>query len=156
MRDTFVRTRSQRGAAVVEFALVFSILITLVLGIISYGYMLSFRQGISQGAAEGARAAAIAPITFSSTAKQTQAVNAVNDALSSYGVTCAGSTLKKGATTVGTCSVTIATCTNNSTKQCASVALDYFYRSHPLIPSFPGLGVTLPSHLTYTSVAEVS
>ncbi|NYD58339.1 Flp pilus assembly protein TadG [Nocardioides marinisabuli] len=55
----------ERGAAAVEFALVVPLLLVLVFGIISYGYMLSFRQSISQAAAEGARAAALAPPTVS-------------------------------------------------------------------------------------------
>ncbi|HET7735433.1 MAG TPA: TadE family protein [Nocardioidaceae bacterium] len=151
-----VRARSERGAAVVEFALVSTLLITLVVGIMSYGYMLSFRQGISQGAAEGARAAAVAPATFSAAQKQTAAQNAVNQALDSYGVQCDGTNLVRNGSSVGSCSVTIGTCANNTAKQCASVLLDYGYRANPLIPSFPGLGVTLPSNLRYTSVAEVS
>jgi len=151
-----VRARTERGAAVVEFALVSTLLITLVVGIMSYGYMLSFRQGISQGAAEGARAAAVAPANFSVGQKQTAAQNAVNQALDSYGVQCNGTSLVRNSATVGSCSVTIGACVNNTAKQCASVLLDYGYRSNPLIPSFPGLGAMLPSHLRYTSVAEVN
>ena len=149
------RTRSQRGAAVVEFALVSTLLIMLVVGIISYGYMLSFRQGISQGAAEGARAAAVAA---ASADRLPDAEDAVNDALESYGVSCnSGSgTLTKGGTNVGTCSVTVAACTNNTSQSCVSVGLAYNYRDHALLPGFPGLGVMLPDTLTYTSVARVS
>ena len=52
----------ERGAAAVEFALVVPLLLVLVFGIISYGYMLSFRQSISQAAAEGARACGRRPV----------------------------------------------------------------------------------------------
>jgi Flp pilus assembly protein TadG len=55
------RHRAEGGAAAVEFALVAPLLLLLVFGVISYGYMLSFRQALSQGAAEGARAAAVSP-----------------------------------------------------------------------------------------------
>ena len=51
--------RGDRGAAAVEFALISPMLLLLVFGIVTYGYMLSFRQAIGQGAAEGARAAAV-------------------------------------------------------------------------------------------------
>lgn len=150
------RSRSERGAAALEFALVTPILMGLLLGIISYGYMLSFRQGISQSAAEGARAAAVLPGSTVTTAKADAARAAVNRALAAYDVTCSGTELRRDTTVVGTCAVSIATCTNNTAEQCASVRINYAYRQHPLLPSFPGLGGTLPEKLDYTAVAEVS
>ncbi len=86
------------GAAAVEFALVLPLLMLLLFGIISYGVMLSFRQSLSQAAAEGARAAAV---TFVEGQKQSEAYSSVNEALDSFGVTCASGDLKKGSTTVG-------------------------------------------------------
>lgn len=148
--------KGESGAAVLEFALVVPLLLAILAGIISYGFMLSFRQGISQGAAEGARAAAVAPAAAAIGDKEIAARNAVNEALESYGVSCSGTTLLKGGNTVGTCAVSIAPCTNNGSKDCASVRVNYAYRDNPLLPSFPGLGVTLPEKLDYTAVAEVS
>jgi len=150
------RRRGDRGAAAVEFALVVPMLIALLIGVISYGYMLSFRQGISQGAAEGARAAAVAPAATSASQREVDAVAAVNDSLTSYGVTCVGASLVRDGQPVGSCSVSIATCANDPSSQCASVQVNYAYRTNPLIPSFPGLGVTLPEELDYTAVARVS
>jgi Flp pilus assembly protein TadG len=155
------RRRDQRGAAAVEFALVAPLLLLLVFGVISYGYMLSFRQALSQGAAEGARAAAVSAYPAAAD-KETAALNAINDALSvnAYGVTCsavaAGSPLKKDGVTVGTCSVTTAACESDPTKDCVTVQLDYLYKDHPLLPNFPGVGLVLPSHLSYDARARVS
>jgi Flp pilus assembly protein TadG len=155
------RRRSERGAAAVEFALVAPLLLLLVFGVISYGYMLSFRQALSQGAAEGARAAAVSPYP-SATDKQTSALNAINDALDvdAYGVTCtavaANSPLKKDGVTVGTCSVVTAACASDPTKSCITVNLDYHYKDHPLLPNFPGVGLVLPGHLRYDATARVS
>ena len=155
------RRRTQNGAAAVEFALVAPLLLLLVFGVISYGYMLSFRQALSQGAAEGARAAAVSPYPAAAD-KETAALNAINDALNvnAYGITCtgvaAGSSLKKDGVVVGTCSVTTAACESDPTKDCVTVALDYHYKDHPLLPNFPGVGLVLPSHLTYDSTARVS
>jgi Flp pilus assembly protein TadG len=155
------RDRDHRGAAGVEFALVAPLLMVLVFGVISYGYMLSFRQALSQGAAEGARAAAVSPYP-GATEKEQSALDAINDALgvNAYGITCtgtaAGSPLKKGTTTVGTCSVVTASCESDPTKDCVTVSLDYLYKDHPLLPNFPGVGLLLPNHLTYDATARVS
>jgi Flp pilus assembly protein TadG len=155
------RRRTQEGAAAVEFALVAPLLLVLVFGVISYGYMLSFRQALSQGAAEGARAAAVSPFPTSS-AKEQSALNAINDALNvkAYGVTCSGvatnSPLKKDGVTVGTCSVTTAACDSDPAKSCVTVHLDYHYKDHPLLPNFPGVGLVLPPHLSYDATARVS
>jgi Flp pilus assembly protein TadG len=143
----------------VEFALVAPLLILLVMGVISYGYMLSFRQALSQGAAEGARAAAVSPYPAAAD-KQTAGLSALNEALTTYGVSCdgaaAGSNLKKNSTTVGTCSVTTSPCSNDATKDCVTTALSYLYQDHPLTPKFPGVGLVLPENLSYDAVARVS
>lgn len=155
------RRRDDKGAAALEFALVAPLLLMVLLGIVSYGYMLSFRQGMSQGAAEGARAAAVAIAASTPAQKSAVATLAVNDALSSYGVTCVGATatvpgtLVRDSVTVGTCAVGIAACTNNTAVNCATVSLDYAYRDHSLVP-LPGLNVVMPSNLKYTAVAQVS
>ena len=146
--------RGERGAAAVEFALVVPFLLLLVFGIISYGYLLSFRQAVSQGAAEGARAAAVSPADNDAD-KLAAARDALNDALDTYGVSCdAGGNLRRGGTDVGDCTVAIATCENDATQECASLTVDYLYDDHPLLPDFPM--VPLPDHLDYTAVARVS
>jgi Flp pilus assembly protein TadG len=154
------RTRHENGAAAVELALVMPLLLLLVLGIIGYGYMLSFRQALSQGAAEGARAAAVSA-SPTSAQKVADAVASVNDALGSYGVTCevptgssAGS-LRRGSVTVGTCGLATAACVNNSLASCMSVQVTYDYKNYPLVPEVPGIGAVMPDSLSYTAVAQV-
>lgn len=145
--------RRERGAAAVELALVLPILLLLVFGIIAYGYMLSFRQGISQAAAEGARAAAVAQ---SDADRLTQARSAVNAALAPNSVSCSGSSLVRSGSTVGTCTIAVATCTGEaSTIRCVTVTLDYDYKNYPLL-SVPGVGVAMPDRLKYSAVARVS
>lgn len=148
------RWRAQRGAAAVEFALIMPLLLILVFGIISYGYMLSFRQAISQAAAEGARAAAVSQQTSN---QVTDATRAMNDALGSYGVSCGSNgTLTRKGTNVGTCTVAVATCTGEAASvRCVSVTINYAYDDHPLLP-VPGVGLILPDRLRYTAVARVS
>jgi Flp pilus assembly protein TadG len=147
----------ERGAAMVEFALVVPVFLALIFGVISYGYMLSYRQAISQSAAEGARAAAIAPAVLSDADRLTRTRAALNDALNSYGVRCDGTTLRDGATAVGSCTVqATGPCPSDATRRCAVVTVTHRYRDHPLVPSFPGLGITLPETLTYRAVVEVT
>lgn len=144
------KARSEDGAAAVEFAIIVPILMAILISIISYGWMMSFRQAMSQAAAEGARHAAVAP-SGADSSKESGAINIVNDAVDVYGVEC-------GESDATTCKATadIRPCDNNSAKKCVYVKVTYPYRAHPLIPSFPGLGATLPETLTYTAVAEVS
>lgn len=152
-----VRRRREKGAAAVEFALVAPLFIALVFGIISYGFMMSFRQGISQAAAEGARVFAVAP-SGSPTTKG-EAIAAINRSLSSYGVTCtAAGTLTKNGNNAGTCTVpsTATACANNAAAKCVKVTINYSYRANPLIPSFPGLGITLPQNLAYDTTVQVN
>lgn len=143
----------ERGAAAVEFALVVPFLLLILFGVISYGWMLSFRQALSQGAAEGARAAAVST-SDDLTVRTNAALAALNDSLDLYGVSCSGGALLKGATNVGTCSLTIDPCTNDATVDCATLAVDYQYADHPLLPDFPF--VPLPDDLSYSAVARVS
>jgi Flp pilus assembly protein TadG len=152
-RERRAHDEGQRGAAAVEFALILPILMILIFGIISYGMMLSFRQAISQAAAEGARAAAVAQRDADQVPNATKAVN---EALESYGVSCAGGTLTRDGANVGTCGVAIATCDGEpASVKCASVTISYNYDDNPLLP-VPLMGFALPDDLTYTAVARVS
>lgn len=138
LRRSAPARRDVRGAAAVEFALILPILMIIVVGIINYGDMLSVRQSVSQAAAEGARAAAVT--TGSDTDKTTAAMNAVNGALSAQGKSCGSG-----------CSVALAPCVGETTKQCATVTVEIPYDG-----IIPGFGLVLPSKLKYTAVARVS
>lgn len=153
------RRRDERGAAAVEFALIAPVICFLVYGIVSYGYMMSFRQAVSQGVSEGARAAAVAPGPMPADEKKTRAREAVNAGLDNYGVSCndSGDVVKDGGV-VGTCQISSPqTCTGSTQDaQCVVVTVSYSYRAHPLIPSVPGVGVVLPQTLTVKAESQVS
>jgi Flp pilus assembly protein TadG len=53
------RAREESGAVAVEFALTATLLLTLLLGIVSYGLQFGARILVVQAASEGARAAAV-------------------------------------------------------------------------------------------------
>ena len=138
--------RDERGAAAVEFALVVPVLLLLVFGIISYGYMLSFRQGLSQAAAEGARAGAVTVAGTSTAERERLARQAVESALASYGISCGVGAM--------TCAIDADAACGDA--ECVSVRLSYDYESEPLVAPMPGIGLMLPDTLSYEAVAEVS
>lgn len=135
------RMRGSRGAAAVEFALIVPILIVLVFGIISYGLMLSFRQSVSQAAAEGIRAAVVTP-NASADQRQTIAFAAVKDAM---GVDCNKPTgyLHCETSTPADCPT------------CMSVTVTYDYKADPSKVKLI-YGFALPDKLTFTSTAQVN
>lgn len=138
------RRRNDSGASAVEFALIVPLLCFLLFAIISYGYMLSFRQAVSQAAAEGARKAAVTAPGVLDAERQSDALAAVNEALSSYSMTCNSGAL---------------TCTalpDESCPTCWAVTVTYDYEADPLTPPFPGLGIVMPNVLSYSAVAETS
>ncbi len=53
------RGKDERGAALVEFAIIMPLLFTLVLGIVEFGWLLSNDLDIRHGAREAARQAAV-------------------------------------------------------------------------------------------------
>ncbi|WP_139981994.1 TadE/TadG family type IV pilus assembly protein [Nocardioides litoris] len=145
-----------RGAAALEFALVVPFLLLLLLGIISYGMMLSFRQSMSQAATEGARAAAV---TIDPSKRKSEGYAAVQEALSAFDVRCDSGNVVVDGADAGDCSVTSpGPCTPAAAAgvQCVTVTVTYRYRDFPLVPNFPGVGVVIPETLSYSAQARVS
>jgi Flp pilus assembly protein TadG len=130
------------------------IVIPVVFGIISYGYMLTFRQSLSQAATEAARAAATRAVSGTLAERQaTQtlaATSAVDEAVSAF-----DSAMKCGQKHLS-CTVTFVPCPDVSSTGCVKVEVSYPYREHSLLPSIPGLGFALPANLGYAAVAGVS
>lgn len=135
---------SEDGAAAVEFALVVPVLVLLLFGIISYGYMLSVRQAITQATAEGARAGAVTQ-PASGTSPEDAAIAAVNRSLDGFGLTCASPGMQCEAAPPAAC--------DGGSARCVSVTVNYAYAAHdPLdIPFVP-----MPENLRFTARAEVN
>lgn len=140
------RRQEDSGAVAVEFALLLPLLITFLVGVVTYGYMLAFQQSITEASAEGARAAAIAPPDKSATDRTTSATNAINRAMSNYGISCGNGGL--------TCTVTFAACSGDPSHNCASVKVSYNWSTNPRVPTIPLLPA--PDKLEHKSVIEVS
>lgn len=151
------RDAGSRGAVTIEFVLVLPFFLFLIFLVISMSTMFSFRQALSQAAAEGARAAAVQPLGTSNAARSSDAMAAINGTLDAQAdVTCAAGVLKRRGVTAGTCTVTPPT-SCDGTKMCVTVRLSYNYRDHQLSGSMPFVpGALFPAALTYESSARVS
>jgi Flp pilus assembly protein TadG len=147
IRRTPRRTNRERGAALVEFSISIVLLLVLLFGIIEYGYMLSFKQALTQAAAEGARAGVV-----SSDATGAAAAAAVKNSTLAFNQTCntGGLSCKNDA---GVWPPAATTCGTNT---CVTVQLTYDWKNYPLLPKFPGLGLIMPDTLKSTSVARVN
>ena len=137
------RADRERGAALVEFSIASVLLLMMLFGIISYGYVLSFKQGLTQAAAEGARAGAVGNDVSAAVAR---AVGAFNKTCNTGGLTCKSDTAAWPPVAY--------TCGTGHT--CITVTVSYDWKNYPLMPKFPGLSLLLPDTLKSTSVTQVS
>lgn len=144
------RRRDEKGTSLVEFALVVTLLCTLLLGIIVFGILLSKRQVLTQAAAEGARAAVPYQYTTATTGIVTAAAQTqVNKSLQGVSRTCGdGST---------TCTFTVYSCSGTTTTpptgsgDCLQVKIDLTIGgSNPLVPTVSLLSPFLPSTMSST------
>ena len=86
------RRHEQRGAVLVEMALVVTFLALVVFGIICFGILLGYRQNLTQAATEAARAASVEQNQDN---QKTAALAAATSALGELHHTC-GSTPESG------------------------------------------------------------
>jgi len=83
------RRPDERGSSLVEFALVVTLLFTLLLGVVVFGILLSKRQVLTQAVAEGARAAVPYQYTVATTSKATNPAKVqVNKSLQAMSRVC--------------------------------------------------------------------
>jgi Flp pilus assembly protein TadG len=80
--------RDSRGAAAVEFALVFPLLLVVMIGIFEFGRVWNIHQVVTDASREGARRAVVRD-GVTGTAKQTAVANAINNRLTSAGIAAA-------------------------------------------------------------------
>jgi Flp pilus assembly protein TadG len=73
--------RMKWAAATVEFAIISPLLLTLVFGVIEYGWVFTVRQALSNAAREGARTAVLRGVT------DTEIEDRVNYYLAAFGLT---------------------------------------------------------------------
>jgi hypothetical protein len=138
--------RDQRGAALVELSFAIVLLLVVVFGIITFGLILSFKQGMTQAASDGARAAAVAPVGDAqavAAVATARSVEAFDQKCNVAGLICTFGPPRPCAPSA-------------AARKCMEVELIYDYKNFPLIPRLPLLAALLPDKLTSTSDVEVN
>jgi Flp pilus assembly protein TadG len=157
----------ERGAELLEFALVVVLLITLLYGIISYGVILAAQSTVTQAAADGARAGIVQGTgTTSCNGNTVSAAGcaAVQQAATDLGWMNKGTCYQTvNSTAVGgsisnpiSCAAITEACPSNAVNTCLSLTVQYNYGSAPLFPELPGLSVITPSTISSTNVLQLS
>jgi Flp pilus assembly protein TadG len=127
----------------VEFALVVGLFIFILYGLIAFGMILATKQRVTNGAAEGARAAV--GQTTAAGAK-TAAIARVTAALGTPGTTYTIGPDPGGQPRTAAC----------GSNQCITVTITYNLAANPVVPPAPGLGLITPSTLSSTAVVQYS
>jgi Flp pilus assembly protein TadG len=142
------KRHEQRGAVLVEMALVVTFLCLVVFGIISFGLLLGYRQNLTQAATEAARAASVQQ---DPDAQRTAALAAATSALGELDHTC-GTTPEAALT----CTVSaIFACPSDPTLACRTVTVTLDNGAHSVVPRVPLLAPFIPDKLRATSTVIV-
>lgn len=139
-----LRHRDQKGAAVLEFALVFLPFVFILYGLIAFGMMFALKQSMTSAASDAAR-------------------SAIGAGTPAQEVAAAKATLAKRLSWLGakyspTDSIdpVVGACANDAAKTCITVTVTYPYGTKPLIPAAPGLKLVTPSTLSTQATVQVS
>lgn len=151
----------ERGAVLVEFALVFGVLALFLSGIITFGLILASKQTITQAASEGARAAVTEPYTEDDLADPDDsgpvraALAQAERSLGWIDRTCAVDDDAMD------CEATLFKCQIDPSdpaspeRDCLSITVRFDYASDPIIPVMPFLGGALPDTISATAVVAL-
>ncbi|MGP0032075.1 MAG: TadE/TadG family type IV pilus assembly protein [Acidimicrobiales bacterium] len=142
------RRDDERGAELIEFAIVVVLLVVLLYGIVSVGVTLAAKATITQAAEDGARAGVV-------DTSASAAIAAAESQASSDVAWMGQGPCGTSGTTI-TCVASAAPCVSNTTNTCLTVTVTYNYADHPLFPVLPGLGILAPTTIASTAVLQVS
>jgi Flp pilus assembly protein TadG len=169
---SFSASKKQRGAAGIEFAILFTIFFGVFYAVLSYAFVNLLYQGLIQAAAEGARSAVqLNPTVFASQPAYDAAVtavakNAANQALSWMPKTVQDA-INKDATGITAAvlngSVTVITASGNQAIATRSITVTVTYanyKANPILPliDLPFLGTipSVPANLAGSSSLRVT
>jgi Flp pilus assembly protein TadG len=138
------RLRSnERGVASLEFAVVSVLLLTIVFGIITFGFIFALDGNLSHAASEGARA--------SIQKSNTSATDAEIEEFARN--TTRGRLAFKVARDHAQVTADVDPCANDTTVDCVTVMVTFDYATYPLVPKMLDIGI--PDTLTATAVVQL-
>ncbi len=146
----WMRSKRQRGAAAVEFAIAFPLFFLVLYAIVTYSLIFLVQHSLTAASADGARAA----LVF---------VNAQDTASALNGRAQAACTRAlQGVTwlaTAPTCTTVVSAqpsgCTNNAAMDCIQVTLSYPWSKSPLVPALPMFSALQPSTLAGRATVQI-
>ena len=122
-----LRGRDQKGAALVEFAMVAGLFVAILYALIYFGMALATKQRVTNAAAEAARAAVGASDPADAQNKaQARVLNLLGTPNGRYTVSPVAAACDTG---------------NPTGPQCITVTISWDWDNHPVVPAAPGLGV---------------
>jgi Flp pilus assembly protein TadG len=158
------RRNDEKGAELVEFAIVIVLLLCIIFGIVSLGISFAAKETITQSAADGARNGSV---QTSIAGGDLAALKIASGDLAWMGSTALTTfpTCTDAANTVCTmnpCGYTgsaitctaeeLSACPSSSTYSCIQVHVSYDYASKPLFPAL--FGITAPSTIASTATVQ--
>jgi Flp pilus assembly protein TadG len=139
------RLKDERGVAALEFAIVAQLLMLLLYGMLSYGFVFAVDHDITHAAAEGARATLTQPDSSTDAQLDAYATTAARDALSFTQVKQCNSCITSE----------VIPCPSDATIRCIHVHIDYPYRNQPLVPTVAGMNGLIPQDIVADSTVEL-
>lgn len=141
MKYLIAKDESERGAALVEAAIVLNLLSLLLVGIIAFGVLLGYQQTLIHATSDAARAASVATDQDEQTIR---ALAAIERALSATSRSCSDDAVS--------CVVSqAAACELDPASFCRTIRVEHDHDIDPLVPRLPLLSAALP----HRSSAEV-
>ncbi|MEK7889502.1 TadE/TadG family type IV pilus assembly protein [Burkholderia contaminans] len=141
--------RRQQGATAVEFALVFPLFFLIMYAIVTYGLIFAVQQGLTLAATEGARTALNYVYESNGSGTQALADRAKAAQSTAIGLTTWLANVQIPTPVSGACSY-------DATMYCVTVTVTYPYKTNPLVPSLPLLGLVTPTQLTGTATVQIN
>ena len=136
------RPRDESGVALVEFALVVALFVSILYGLVYFGMALATKQRVTNAAAEGARSAVGATdAADAQTRAQNRVVSLLGTPNGRYTVT----------PVAAACDTTAPT-----GPQCVRVTITYDWANYPALPAAPGLNVLPVNTLGSSAVVQYS
>lgn len=135
--------KDQRGVASLEFAIVVLLLLTMVYGLITFGFIFALNHNLSLAASEGARSAI-----------QRSHTSATNADIETFAESNALQRMSfQAAKTHAVVDAQVDPCANDPAVDCITVTIDYDWDTHPIVPELFGVGT--PNTLNATAVVQL-